>query len=161
MPEAFERCTYVHMANLALFTLIVFWQPIPFDVWNITDEVVRKVLWLVFGGGWLLLFMAAMSFGIRELLGLDQMMAWRNGRPAPPPRLKTGGLYRWLRHPMYAGVLTGIWAVPRMTAGHLLLAAGFTGYVLIALRYEEHDLLQRFGRGYANWRRTLGGREPE
>ena len=31
-PTAFERCTYVHMANLALFTLIILWQPIPIEV---------------------------------------------------------------------------------------------------------------------------------
>jgi hypothetical protein len=27
--SAFERCTYVHMANLSLFAVIIFWQPIP------------------------------------------------------------------------------------------------------------------------------------
>jgi methanethiol S-methyltransferase len=29
MPEPFQRCTYVHAANIALFTLILLWQPIP------------------------------------------------------------------------------------------------------------------------------------
>jgi len=29
LPPAFERCTYVHMANACLFTLIRIWQPIP------------------------------------------------------------------------------------------------------------------------------------
>ena len=26
MPAAFERCTFVHMANFSLFALILFWQ---------------------------------------------------------------------------------------------------------------------------------------
>jgi len=40
----------------------------------------------------------------------------------------------------------------RMTVGHLLLALGFTLYVLIAMRYEERDLLARFGKSYSRWR---------
>jgi len=72
--------------------------------------------------------------------------------PTPQPRLKTALLYRWLRHPMYVGVLLAMWATPKMTIGHLLLAAGMTLYVLIAMRYEERDLITRFGRTYALWR---------
>src|SRR5689334_2302602 len=34
LPPAYERCTYVHMANVALLVLILFWQPIPTEVWN-------------------------------------------------------------------------------------------------------------------------------
>ena len=59
-------------------------------------------------GGWLILFVGAWSFGIPELLGLDQMRAWHEGRPPPAARLKTGWLYSWLRHPMYVGVLLGV-----------------------------------------------------
>lgn len=62
------------------------------------------------------------SFGVRDLLGIQQMQAWINGRGLPAPRLKTGRLYRWFRHPMYISVLLGVWATPRMSVGHLLLA---------------------------------------
>jgi protein-S-isoprenylcysteine O-methyltransferase Ste14 len=53
---------------------------------------------------------------------------------------------------MYVGVLLGVWATPRMSFGHLLLALALTAYILIAMRYEERDLLHRFGRRYADWR---------
>jgi protein-S-isoprenylcysteine O-methyltransferase Ste14 len=152
MLPAFERCTYVHMANLALFALVLLWQPIPVDIWNVGEGHIRQAVWAVFAGGWLVLFLGAWSFGIGELLGLDQMRAWRNGHPSPTPRLKTGRLYHWLRHPMYVGLLTAVWAAPRMSAGRLLLALGLTGYVLIAVRYEERDLLARFGAPYNRWR---------
>jgi protein-S-isoprenylcysteine O-methyltransferase Ste14 len=56
------------------------------------------------------------------------MHSWAYGEPQPPRRLKTGWLFRWLRH-MYVGVLLGVWATPRMTVGHALLALGLTGYV--------------------------------
>ena len=55
---------------------------------------------------------------------------------------------------MYVGVLLGVWATPKMTFGHALLAVGFTLYVLIALHYEERDLAQRFGPSYARGRAT-------
>ena len=155
MPPAFERCTYVHAANLALFALIMFWQPIPAVIWHIENGLLEGVAWLLFAAGWVILFLGAWSFGMRELLGLEQMQAWANGRAFHHPRLKTNWLYRWLRHPMYVGVLVGVWATPRMTVGHALLALGLTGYVLIAMRYEERDLLARFGTRYRRWREAI------
>jgi hypothetical protein len=47
-----------------------------------------------------ILFLGAWSFGMRDLLGLEQMRAWVANEAPPQPRLKTGWLYRWLRHPM-------------------------------------------------------------
>lgn len=151
MPEAFVRCTYVHMANLCLFALILFWQPIPIVVWDVGRGMARDAMWVLFAIGWVILFLGAWSFGILDLLGLKQMRAWTHNA-VYQPELKTGRIYRWLRHPMYVGVLLGVWATPRMTVGHLLLALGFTLYVLIAMRYEERDLLARFGKRYSRWR---------
>jgi protein-S-isoprenylcysteine O-methyltransferase Ste14 len=39
-----------------------------------------------------------------------------------------------------------------MTLGHLLLALGLSLYVLIAMRYEERDLLALYGARYMLWR---------
>jgi protein-S-isoprenylcysteine O-methyltransferase Ste14 len=153
MPAAFERCTFVHAANLTLFVLIVFWQPIPIEIWD-ADPPLRQVLWAAFAAGWIILLFGALSFGIFDLLGIEQMRAWYRGKPAPGPRLKTGFLYRWLPHPMYVGVLLAMWATPRMSVGHMLLAASMTVYVLIALRYEKRDLAARFGAAYTRWRGT-------
>lgn len=89
----------------------------------------REALWLAFAAGWIILLLGAMSFGILDLLGIEQMRAWANGASPPKPRLKTRWLYRWLRHPMYVGVLLAVWVTPQMTIGHLLLAL----YVLIAI----------------------------
>lgn len=151
LPAAFERCTYVHAANFALLTLILFWQPISPVVWH-ADGGLRDLLWVAFGAGWVILLLGALSFGLLELLGISQMRAWYRGLASPPPRLKTGYLYSLVPHPMYVGVLLAMWATPHMTIGHVLLAAGMTAYVLIAMRYEERDLARRFGVAYAHWR---------
>lgn len=44
LPPAFERCTFVHAANLALPALIIFWQPIPIEIWS-TASPWREVMW--------------------------------------------------------------------------------------------------------------------
>jgi methanethiol S-methyltransferase len=151
MPPAFERGTYVHLANATLFALVIFWQPIPIAVWSLRGWPLEQAIWVLFAMGWATLLLGAWSYGIGDLLGLAQMRAWANGREHRQ-RLRTGRLYRWLRHPMYVGVLLGVWATPRMSLGHLLLALGLTAYVLVAMRYEERDLIAAYGGRYLAWR---------
>jgi hypothetical protein len=51
-----------------------------------------------------------------------------------------------------------VWATLHMTAGHALLAIGFTMYALIAMRYEERDLAHRYGSSYDRWKSSLATR---
>jgi hypothetical protein len=151
LPPPFVRVTFVHAANLALFALIAFWQPVPILVWDLSD-VAKDAASLLFTAGWAILLLGALSFGIFDLLGVSQMHAWYRREPEKELSLKTGVLYRFLRHPMYVGVLMAMWATPRMSVGHALLAGGMTLYVMIALRYEERDLQATYGKAYAKWR---------
>lgn len=158
LPPPLVRVTYVYAANFALALIVLGWQPLPAPLWHITWKPLEVAIWTLFAGGWLMLLAGALSFGIRDLLGITAVEHWLSrGRPAPET-LKTGLLYRWVEHPMYIGVLTAFWATPRMSVGHMLLAAGMTLYVLIAMRYEKRDLAARFGRNYTQWRGTVARR---
>lgn len=150
IPPELERSAYVFAANLAGFTIIFLWQPIPIRLWH--TEAGQSVLWALFALGWIMLLAGALSIDIFELLGQRQAWAWFKGKAACPLSLKQCGLYRWLTHPMYVGLLLGVWATPDMTVGHALLAVGFTLYILVAMRFEEADLIEKFGTQYLHWR---------
>jgi protein-S-isoprenylcysteine O-methyltransferase Ste14 len=96
-----------------------------------------------------------------ELFGLQQ--AWLNmqGRECAPPRFRTPFLYRFVRHPLYLGFFLAFWSAPQMTAGHLLLAIGMSVYMLIAIQYEERDLIAFHGRDYEDYRSRVGMLMPK
>lgn len=151
VTKGLERSTYTMAAGLVGVIMLVFWQPIPIVIWHVPGMFAAP-FWLAFAAGWAILFSGALSINIFELLGTRQAHAWYRGQPIPPLTLKTSWLYDWVRHPMYVGVLLGFWATPHMTVGHALMAATFTLYILIAMRYEERDLARSFGVSYQAWR---------
>src|SRR5690606_8770952 len=90
-----------------------------------------------------------------DLFGLRQVWLFLRGRPYRPLTFRTPGPYRHVRHPLYVGWLTAFWATPTMSLAHLLFALGMTAYILIAIGYEERDLLDFHGESYADYRRTV------
>ena len=70
--------------------------------------------------------------------------------------MREPALYRYVRHPMMLGFFFAFWATPHMSAGHLLLAVGLSVYILIALHYEERDLVGLFGADYESYRKRVG-----
>jgi hypothetical protein len=87
-----------------------------------------------------------------QLVGVLQ--AWLHARGArySPPPFTERGLYRRIRHPLMAGFVVVFWSAPTMTAGHLLFAAAATGYILVGIASEEHDLIRSLGETYTAYR---------
>ena len=160
VPAPIERSVYCLASALVLALLFAFWHPILTPVWTIESPALRAVVWGLFGLGWAIVFLSTWLINHFELFGLAQV--WHHWRKsdAGPARLTTPLFYRLVRHPLYSGFLLAFWAAPTMTLGHLLLAAGMTVYVLIAIRYEERDLVGVFGADYEDYRRRVGTLVP-
>ena len=152
VPEPVERSTYVLAASLALALLVWEWRPIPHLVWRVTDPVLGNLLLALSLFGWLMVVVSTFLINHFELFGLAQVTHHLQGRKAPPPKMRTPMLYRFVRHPIYLGFILAFWVAPVMTVGHLMFAAVTTTYILVGIVLEERDLIAVFGDEYRRYR---------
>jgi protein-S-isoprenylcysteine O-methyltransferase Ste14 len=140
VPEPAERSTYVLFSCATLILLFWCWQPIGGVVWAIEDKSIRAIVYAIFAAGLLIVLGTSFLINHFDLFGLRQVWLHFHGRPYTHLRFTTPALYRIVRHPLYVGWLIAFWATPRMTIAHLAFASALTGYILIAIRWEERDL---------------------
>jgi protein-S-isoprenylcysteine O-methyltransferase Ste14 len=160
VPEPIERSVYVLLASAALIVMFAFWHPIPVTLWQVTSGPGVAIILALFALGWLIVLLSTFLISHFELFGLKQVWGHLRGHDAVEPTFRTPFFYRLIRHPLYSGFILAFWATPHMTAGHLLLAAGMTVYILIAIGHEEKDLIGLFGDRYVDYRSRVGMLAP-
>jgi protein-S-isoprenylcysteine O-methyltransferase Ste14 len=155
VPWAIERSTYVLCASLALLLLFWQWRPVGIVIWSIDGAHARLAIWSLCAAGWATVL--AMTFYINhfDLFGLRQAWLPLIGRPYAPVAFRTPFPYRVVRHPLYLGFLIAFWATPHMTLAHLLFAVSTTAYIVLAIQFEERDLLREHGSNYQSYRRSV------
>lgn len=141
IPAEAERSTYVLFSSAALIALFALWQPMGGVVWQIDSGLGQALMYLLFASGWGLVLLSTFLINHFDLFGLRQVWLQFRGRPYTPLPFATPGAYRWVRHPLYTGWLLAFWATPTMTAAHLVFAVATTAYILLAIRFEERDLM--------------------
>lgn len=160
VPGVIERSTYVLTTCIILIAMFIFWQPMGTIIWDVQAPAGRIALWALFVAGWLLVPLASLMINHFDLFGTRQVWLHARGEEAEPLPFTTPSLYKQIRHPLYVGWFIAFWAIPTMTAGHLLFATMMSGYILVALRYEERDLARHFGEPYIQWRNQTGAFIP-
>lgn len=155
VPEPVERSTYVLLASLVLLLLYWQWQPITTVVWEVENPNGRMLLQALFWMGWGVVLVSTYLVDHFALFGLKQVYYYFKGVPIEPVPFKTPGFYRAVRHPLYLGFIIAFWSTPRMTVGHLFFAIMTTAYILVAIQFEERDLLRSYGDRYREYRQKV------
>jgi protein-S-isoprenylcysteine O-methyltransferase Ste14 len=154
LPAPCQRSTYVLLSSLILLLLFWQWRPITTPIWQtsgIAAWLLTGLQWL----GWLIAFASTYMIDHFELFGLRQAFSALRSAEISGQSFRTPLLYKIVRHPLMLGFLLAFWATPAMTAGHLLFALANTAYILVALQFEERDLIAEFGATYQDYRRRV------
>lgn len=152
VAKPIERSTYVLFSSLCLIALFYFWQPIGGNIWNVTNTTGVAILYALFGFGWLLVLVTTFLINHFDLFGLRQVWLYLRGQEYTQLKFATPGPYKYVRHPLYVGWLFAFWSTPTMTVTHLVFALITTAYILVAIQFEERDLVDIHGKEYANYR---------
>jgi methanethiol S-methyltransferase len=155
VPEQIERSTYVLLSSLALLVLFWQWRPMGGVVWNVEEQTLRIVLYGLCVKGWLLVLTSTFLINHFDLFGLRQVYLFLLGKKYAPLEFGTPVLYRHVRHPLYLGWLFAFWATPTMTVAHLVFAIATTLYILVAIQFEEKDLVRLHGDEYRRYQKRV------
>ncbi len=152
VPQSLERSTYVLLSSLALILLFWQWRPLTQPIWIVDNALAHDLLVGLFFAGWVIVLLSTFMIDHFELFGLRQVLHNMRGRKAPSMAFKMVAFYRIVRHPIMLGFVIAFWATPAMTLGHLLFAGVTTIYILVALHFEERDLVAGLGDDYVRYR---------
>ncbi len=155
IPHAAERSTYVLMSSLLLILLFWQWRPIGGIVWDVQNETGRIILRAMYAFGWLTVLTSTFLINHFDLFGLRQVFLYAMGKEYTPMPFRTPGPYNVVRHPLYVGWFFAFWSTPTMTGAHLVFAIATSAYILLAIQFEERDLMHFYGEQYRDYRKRV------
>jgi protein-S-isoprenylcysteine O-methyltransferase Ste14 len=152
IPQPMERSTYVLLASLVLLLLFWQWRPMREVIWDVQNPTGRIMLQGLFWMGWGGVLFSTYLVDHFSLFGLKQVYHYLKGLPDELTPFKTPVLYKVVRHQLYLGFIIAFWSTPNMTLGHLFFAAVCTAYIVLAIQFEERDLIEFYGDSYRKYR---------
>jgi len=155
VPQSVERSTFVLATSLVLALMYWQWRPMTAAIWHVETPWVSTVLWGVFAAGFVIVLLSTFIIDHFDLFGLRQVTLDLLHRQYRHPPFKVTYFYKFVRHPIYLGLLLAFWATPDMTLGHLVFALGMSAYIFIGVRFEERDLETFLGDDYRRYRERV------
>lgn len=154
VSEPFQGVVYALASGSVLTLAMLLWQRIgePLYVLHGNARVAASVLAVA--------AIAFLAWGGAALRGFDPcgvapLRAHLKGRQAPRLPFVVRGPYRWVRHPLYSAIIVLFWCYPTVTADRLLFNLLWTAWMVVAVRFEEKDLVAEFGDAYRHYQRRV------
>jgi methanethiol S-methyltransferase len=144
-PQAI-RSVYVYVASGLLIVVCLAWRPIGGDFYRATGAAAAVLIAAQLTGLWCIT-RAVARIDPLELAGIKPETASEG--------LQSGGVYGWVRHPIYLGWVIAVFATPHMTGDRLAFAVMSTLYLVAAVPFEERSLRRTFGDEYTRYARTV------
>jgi len=153
VPEPIERSTYVLFSSVCMILLLGLWHPMGGIIWSVEAPAFRIALNALSFLGFGIVLLSTFMINHFDLFGLRQVWFYLRGETYQQLKFRTPFFYKHVRHPLYLGWIIAFWAAPTMTIAHFLFAALCTAYILVAIRFEERDLIRTFGEKYIEYKR--------
>jgi len=148
-PPLLERSLYTWVASALLAGVCWWWMPVHGELYRL-EGYWRWLAWAVQAAGLLLTFLGSRALDVLELAGVRAVLTARTDHVP----LETSGVFALVRHPLYFGWALFTFGAPDMTATRVLFAVVSTGYLALAIPWEERGLVTTFGPEYEAYRRT-------
>jgi len=153
VPDRLLRSVYVWTASLLLFATCAAWRPIGYELFRMGGALVWLLALVQLLGVWLSV-LAVRGLDPLELAGIRHSSL--ESRPATnDQRLTTHGPYRLVRHPLYLGWMLIVFGAAHMTGDRLAFAVLTSGYLLVAIPWEEQSLVRSWGDEYRRYRQQV------
>ena len=157
VSPAVERTLYTWVASLLFVVACWAWQPVS----GVLYAVPSPWDWLGYAvqlAGVAITVEASRRLDVLDLAGVRASLQARTGDAPRHVALQTAGLYALVRHPVYFGWFLFVFGTPRMTMTRLVFACVSTGYLAIAIPWEERGLIGVFGDDYAKYQKRVSWR---
>jgi protein-S-isoprenylcysteine O-methyltransferase Ste14 len=151
LPDSAERSTFVLITSAVLVLTFWQWRPMTGVVWSVTDPFAVRALWALYALGFGIVLAATFIIDHFDLFGLRQVWLALVNRAYHHPPFRVTYFYRFVRHPIYLGLLIAFFSAPTMTVGRLVFAIGMTAYIMVGMRFEERDLVHFLGEDYRRY----------
>lgn len=149
--QTLAATSYATVASAQLLVLFALWTPSGVIWWQ-AEGMALWAMTALYGASWALLTKASFDAGAELQSGALGWWALLRGRRPVYPDMPERGLFRLIRHPIYAAFVLTLWTVPVWTPDQLAVALTLTAYCLVGPLLKERRFIGLFGGRFAAYR---------